>query len=90
MGTHSSIPAWRILEDRGAWQATACGLQKRVRHDLVNKQQHNSVIILKQKAEKNIILFLDFYLEKKKKKLNPPNPKMLSLQEIFFSLKEIH
>ena len=26
MATHSSIPAWRILMDRGAWQATVLGV----------------------------------------------------------------
>ena len=28
MVTHSSILAWRILMDRGAWQATVCGVTK--------------------------------------------------------------
>ena len=28
MATHSSILAWRILKDRGAWQATVHGLAK--------------------------------------------------------------
>ena len=32
MATHSSILAWRIPRDRGAWQATVKGSQ-RVRHD---------------------------------------------------------
>ena len=32
MATHSSILAWRIPMDRGAWQATVHGLQ-RVRQD---------------------------------------------------------
>ena len=32
MATHSSILAWRIPMDRGAWQATVRGLQ-RVRQD---------------------------------------------------------
>ena len=32
MATHSSILAWRILRDRGAWWATVHGSQ-RVRHD---------------------------------------------------------
>ena len=26
MATHSSILAWRIPMDRGAWQATVCGV----------------------------------------------------------------
>ena len=26
MATHSSIPAWRILMDRGAWRATVLGV----------------------------------------------------------------
>ena len=32
MATHSSILAWRIPMDRGAWQATVHGVAKR-RHD---------------------------------------------------------
>ena len=28
MATHSSILAWRILMDRGAWQATVYGVAK--------------------------------------------------------------
>ena len=28
MVTHSSIPAWRIPMDRGAWWATVCGVTK--------------------------------------------------------------
>ena len=32
VATHSSIIAWRIPMDKGAWQATAMGSQ-RVRHD---------------------------------------------------------
>ena len=36
MATHSSILAWRIPMDRGAWQATVHGVA-RVRHNLVTK-----------------------------------------------------
>ena len=39
MATHSSIPAWGNLMDRGAWQATVHGVA-RVGHDLATKQ-HN-------------------------------------------------
>ena len=28
MATHSSIPAWRITKDRGAWHATVHGVSK--------------------------------------------------------------
>ena len=28
MAAHSSIPAWRIPMDRGAWQATVLGVAK--------------------------------------------------------------
>ena len=28
MATHSNILAWRIPMDRGAWQATVCGVAK--------------------------------------------------------------
>ena len=42
MATHSSILAWRIPMDRGAWQATVHGVT-RVEHDLAIEQQqrHN-------------------------------------------------
>ena len=36
MATHSSVLAWRIPTDRGAWQATVHGVA-RVRHDLATK-----------------------------------------------------
>ena len=36
MATHSSILAWRIPTDKGAWQATVHGVT-RVGHDLVTK-----------------------------------------------------
>ena len=36
MGTHSSILAWRIPKDRGAWQATVHGVA-RVGHNLATK-----------------------------------------------------
>ena len=40
MATRSSILAWNIPTDRGAWQATqSMGLQ-RVGHKLVTKQQN--------------------------------------------------
>ena len=32
MATHSSILAWRIPMDRGAWQATVYGVTKSLRH----------------------------------------------------------
>ena len=28
MATHSNIPAWRIIMDRGAWRATVHGVTK--------------------------------------------------------------
>ena len=37
--THPSILAWEIPETRGARQTTVRGVTKRVRHDLVSKQQ---------------------------------------------------
>ena len=40
MGTHSSILAWRILMDRGAWQAIIHGVTKS-QTQLSNKAQHN-------------------------------------------------
>ena len=36
MATHSSILAWRIAVDRGAWRATVHGVT-RVGHDLATK-----------------------------------------------------
>ena len=36
MAAHSSIPAWRIPMDRGAWQATVHGVAG-VRHELATK-----------------------------------------------------
>ena len=38
MATHSSILAWRIPMDRGAWQAIVHGVA-RVRHDLVTQPE---------------------------------------------------
>ena len=40
MATHSSILAWRILMDRGAWQAIIHGVTKS-QTQLSNKAQHN-------------------------------------------------
>ena len=39
MATHFSILAWEIQWTEGAWQATVQGVAKRIRHDLVTKQQ---------------------------------------------------
>ena len=39
MTTHSSILAWRIPVDRGAWQAVVYGVTK-VRHDWATKHTH--------------------------------------------------
>ena len=33
MATHSSILAWRVSMDKGAWQATPHGRSQRIRHD---------------------------------------------------------
>ena len=41
MATHSSILAWRIPRDRGAWRAAVRGVT-RVRHDGVT--EHSTVI----------------------------------------------
>ena len=38
MATHSSILAWRIPPDRGAWQATVHAFA-RVRHDLTTRER---------------------------------------------------
>ena len=39
MATHSSLLAWRIPMDRGAWQARVYEVP-RVRHDLETKLEH--------------------------------------------------
>ena len=41
MATHSSILAWRIPMDRGAWQATVHGVLKSIGQDLRTKQFEN-------------------------------------------------
>ena len=41
--THSSILAWEIPMDRGAWQATIHGVQ-RVGHDLATEQQQQNML----------------------------------------------
>ena len=41
MATHSSILAWRIPMDRGAWQATVHGVLKSIGQDLGTKQFEN-------------------------------------------------
>ena len=53
MATHSSILAWRIPMDRGAWWAIVHGLQ-RVRHDWAT--QHSTVVHV------HVDTFLDFLL----------------------------
>ena len=45
---HSSILAWENPMDRGAWQATVCGVA-RVRHNLATK-----LLLLKLTLEKEI------------------------------------
>ena len=43
VATHSSILAWEIPMDRGAWQATVHGVQ-RVGHDLATEQQQQNML----------------------------------------------
>jgi len=45
MTLHSSILAWRIPKDRGAWQAIVYGLQ-RVGHDWASKHNNDRAIIV--------------------------------------------
>ena len=40
MATHTSILAWRIPMDRGSWQATVHGVERKVRHNWVT--QHST------------------------------------------------
>ena len=41
MATHSSILAWRILMDRGAWWATVHGVTESDMTEQLNTAQHN-------------------------------------------------
>ena len=43
MATHSSILAWRILMDKGAWRATVRGSQS-VRHNQATKHTAHTLI----------------------------------------------
>ena len=43
MATHSSILAWRIPMDRGAWKATVHGVAKESDETDVTKQQQASI-----------------------------------------------
>ena len=43
LATHSSILAWRIPMDKGAWQAMVSGVTKRFGHDLATKQQQHVI-----------------------------------------------
>jgi len=53
VASHSSILAWRIPVDRGAWQATVHEAA-RVRHDLVTKQPPICMFALVGLAKANI------------------------------------
>ena len=55
MATHSSITAWRIPMDRGAWQATLYGVPKSWTR-LSNSAQHlsASIILFKARLEKTL------------------------------------
>ena len=50
MATHSSIPAWRIPVDRGAWRATVHGVAKSWMQ-LINKAQDSTNKNLKEVKE---------------------------------------
>ena len=54
MGTHSSVRAWRIPMDRGAWRATVHGVTK-VGHSLASKQSppilKTEIYSLEQKSQ---------------------------------------
>ena len=41
MATHSTIPAWRIPMERGAWQATVHGVRESDSTDRLNTAQQN-------------------------------------------------
>ena len=43
MATHSSILAWRIPMDRGAWRATVHGVAKSQLNDKVHTKHQNKV-----------------------------------------------
>ena len=40
--THSSILAWRILMDRGVWQATVHGVAKSDTTEPISRAQHST------------------------------------------------
>ena len=53
MATHSSILAWRIPPDRGAWQATAHAFA-RVRHDLATRERETETETERDPKNKSI------------------------------------
>ena len=61
MASHSSILAWRIPMDRGAWQATGHGTAKNWTQ-LSNQAQHstNKSYIYKLKDSLGLLLLYDF------------------------------
>ena len=56
--THSSVLAWRIPMDRGAWQATVQEAHNRVRHDLATKLPPRPQVVWLDPA---VILLMDFW-----------------------------
>ena len=53
MATHSSILAWRIPPDRGAWQATVHAFA-RVRHDLATRERETETETERDPKNKSI------------------------------------
>ena len=45
MATHSIIPAWRILIDRGAWRATVHGVREL---DMTEHTQNITIVIISE------------------------------------------
>ena len=58
MAIHSSILAWRIPMDRGAWQATVHGVL-RVRHDLASKPPQQPYTYVTLLGLENFLFFKD-------------------------------
>ena len=60
MATHSSILAWRIPMDRGAWQLQSTGSQ-RVRHKRLHRvTKHNTQTLVKLCLHCRVEVFSDF------------------------------
>ena len=96
MATHSSILAWRIPMDRGAWQATVHGVEKSRTRLSARARVHTHTHTHTHGVEKRTRLSvththththnekrwnIDFYFQDLKKQLHPAPPPCLQSQE---------